>query len=258
MVSYHYAREMQERPRIPLLVDSSGITPLFQNAQVLLSGGLGIIQISKNDGTEKIHPKDVLDLQAQIADVAFTLDLPISPGTNAENAHQSVELTIANAYWALANRRRRDLPLFACVQAWDANSARYCAQAYAGASFDGIAIRGLERIAPNLPAVLSIVEAVRKEIGSLPLHVFGLGKPEIMTQLFKAGADSVDSSFYAKLAAEGRLWSYPQHRIRDPSPTERLHLALCNLATATGRPLPLSVSKLVFATFNLVGHKSQH
>src|SRR5262249_16270310 len=59
---------------------------------------------------------------------------------------------------------------------------------------------------------------------------------------------SVDSSSYVKLAANGRLWGQPDVRLPDASPTERLHLALCNLAMATQRALPLSTSHLLFGS----------
>jgi helicase len=201
----------------------------------------------------RTHPRDVLELQERVADVAFTLDFPVPPGMDAGEARRRQKLTTANAHWALANRRRCDLPLFACVQAWDAGSGRACARAYAGAGFDGVALGGMVPRAHDRGLVRAMVGAVRAEAGELPLHVFGLGKPELVEEVFGAGADSVDSSAYVKLAAEGRLWGRPGVRVKDPSPTDRLHLALCNLAAACGRALPLSLAGLVFTTAALEG-----
>ncbi len=248
MVSYHFARQIKESPRLPLLVDSGGFASLFERATVNVSNGLGVIDIQTDDGTERIDPTGVLDLQESIADVAFTLDFPIPPGMDSGSAKERMKLTIANAHWALANRRRRDLPLYACIQAWDRASARTCARAYRGESFEGVAIGGLVPRARNMRAVLGIVDAVRSELSDIPLHVFGLGKPETVKALFEAGVDSVDSSAYVQLAADGRLWSNPGFRLRDPSPTERLHLALCNLATAVGQTLPLAMAPIGFST----------
>lgn len=250
MVSYYYAKQMrsEDRPRIPMLVDSGGFVSLFQNAQVEKDSKLGRIIVKTEEGFEIIHPKDVLELQEQIADIAFTLDFPIPPGMDQPIAQLRQELTIANALWALDNRRRKDLPLYACVQAWDAISARYCAQAYAQSGFDGIAIGGLVPRAQNIDLVLSIIKAVKDEIDDLPIHVFGLGKPEIVQQLYKAGVDSVDSSSYLKLASSGQLWNRPDFQLKDPSPTDRLHLALVNLANASNHALPLSIAKLTFTT----------
>ncbi len=253
MVSHYYARQMKEseRPRIPLLVDSGGFVSLFQQAKVQRAGELGVIEVQRGEETELIHPLSVLEFQERVADVAFTLDFPIPPSLSHKEAMVRQELTMINAHWALANRRRRDLPLYACVQAWDAASARACAQAYAGAGFDGIAIGGLVPRAQDLALITGMVEAVRQEIGDLPLHVFGLGKPELTKHLFDLGVDSVDSSSYVKLAADGRLWSAPGQQVVDPSPLDRLHLALCNLASATGTTLPLSALSMTFKTMTL-------
>lgn len=256
MVSFHYARQMKEPLRLPLMVDSGGFASLFAGARIIKNGSLGILRVRQEHGMETIHPRDVLELQERIGDIAFTLDFPIPPGTEAKDAQGRQRLTIANAHWALANRRRRDLPLFACVQAWDERSARDCAREYKSAGFDGIAIGGLVPRARDHATVRSIVEAVRTEIGELPLHVFGLGKPEMTELLFKAGVDSVDSSSYVKLAADGRLWSNPDYRISEPTPSDRLHLALCNLATAVGSTLPLSTVKVMFST-QILAFKSQ-
>lgn len=248
MVSYHYAQQMQEPPRVPILVDSGGFASLFENAQVIRSGELGVIELSHDHGPETLCPEAVLEFQERVADVAFTLDFPIPTSAGPSEGAKRMELTIANALWALANRRRKDLPLYACIQGWDVQSARECARALAGGAFDGFAVGGLVPRAQDRSLVLGIVDAVREQIGDRPLHVFGLGKPETVAELFRSRVDSVDSSSYVKLAADGKLWSRPDLHIPDPSSTERLHLALCNLAAATGRALPLSAAGLAFST----------
>lgn len=251
MASYYYARQMSEPLRLPLMVDSGGFASLFDGSRVIRQAGAGVLRVRRDKKLETIHPRDVLELQEAIADVAFTLDFPVPPGTDLKEARRRQRLTIANALWALANRRRKDLPLFAPVQAWDATSARECAREYRGAGFDGIAVGGLVPRARDLGLILAIIEAVKSEIGDLPLHVFGLGKPEMIEALYKAGVDSVDSSSYVQLAADGRLWGRTSCKIIDPAPTDRLHLALCNLATATGRALPLSAARMAFTTHAL-------
>ena len=86
--------------------------------------------------------------------------------------------------------------------------------------------------------IISCVEAVRKEIPDLPLHVFGLGHPEFIEDLFSAGVDSIDSSAYVRAAADGKSWFDPDVTLSDPSPTDRLRLAMENLAFASGK-MPL-------------------
>jgi len=158
-----------------------------------------------------------------------------------------MDRTLTNCLWALANRRRRDLPLYGIVQAWDAEAAGAYAAAPARHPFDGIAIGGLVPRARDLELVRAIVDAVRSAAPSLPLHVFGLGRPDVVEMLFGRGVQSVDSASYLRLAADGRVWGDADFRAVDPSPAMRLHLALLNLAAATGRALPLS-ARAAFTT----------
>jgi tRNA-guanine family transglycosylase len=248
MVSFHYAQQMEERPSVPLLVDSGGFASLFQGARVRAVGGLGVLERSVDDVTERLHPREVLEFQEQHADVAFTLDFPIPPSMDRSEAKRRISLTVANAKWALENRRRRDMLLYACVQGLDAKSYLACAAEYAGSEFDGVAIGGLVPRLSSFQDVLEIVSGVRELITDKPIHVFGLGKPGVVETLFRSGIQSVDSSSYVKLAADGRLWGQPTLRISDASSSERLHLALCNLAMATQRTLPLSTSHLLFGS----------
>lgn len=244
MVSYHYARQMKQRPRLPLLIDSGGFAALFEGARIVEEGGLGVLEIPTNDGVERLHPMDVLDFQEHNADVAFTLDFPIPPKTDLHEAERRQQLTIKNAIWAIRNRRRQDLRLFACIQAWDERSAAHCASALALHPFDGFAIGGLVPRARDLDLIGSIVAAVQADIDERPLHVFGLGKPTITSRLFEMGVDSVDSSSYVRLAVEGRSWRNPSEQISDPSATDLLRLALSNLVAATKCELPLSAFAL--------------
>jgi helicase len=224
-----------------LLIDSGGFATLFEGSRIAEEGSLGVLEIQTNEGVERLHPVDILDFQERNADVAFTLDFPIPPKTGPAEAERRQQLTIANAIWAIRNRRRQDLRLFACIQAWDEHSAAASATQLGVHPFDGFAVGGLVPRARDFDLVACIVAAVQSEIGDRPLHVFGLGKPEITSRLFELGVDSVDSSSYVKLAADGRLWENPGFQFPDPSAPDRLQLAISNLATATRIRLPLSV-----------------
>lgn len=256
MVSHHYAKAMtpSNRPRRPLLVDSGGFAGLLPGAVIRERGGLGEIEVKPEGEAETaaeadlLTPSAILEFQEDKADVAFTLDLPIPPGLGASEATWRQRLTIANARWAAGNMRRRDLPLYACVQAWDGASARACALAYRDLGFAGIAIGGLVPRVGSPDLITEIVSAVRTAVPDKPLHVFGLGHPDMVARLFGLGVQSVDSSAYVRLAADGRLWADRKFHLPDASPMERLHLALLNLAAASGRTLPLSASGLVFGT----------
>ena len=248
MVSYHFARQQTQPLRIPMLLDSGGFVSLFEKAIVVRDGGLGVIHVLSESGTEILAPSEILQFQEERADVAFTLDFPIPPAMKRAEAERRLTLTIANAHWALANRRRRDLPLFACIQGWDRGSYLACAQSYIGANFDGLALGGMVPRMRDKAFVLDLVASIRTMHPTLPLHVFGLGQPELVASLFEHGADSVDSSAYVKLAAEGRLWGPASRRIAVESPLTRLHLAICNLAAATNHVLPLGFAGTRFET----------
>lgn len=241
MVSHHYAKEMKQRPRLPVLIDSGGFAALFEGSRILEENGLGVLEVNLGDTPDRLTPLEVLEFQEEKADVAFTLDFPIPPGMDQAEADMRQRLSIANAIWAIRNRRRKEMCLYACIQSWDEASAARCARELVDHPFDGFAIGGLVPRAKNWDLIEGIVSAVLAELDRRPLHVFGLGKPEISHRLFAMGVDSVDSSSYVKLAADGRKWSDPEFHLEDPSTPELLSLAIENLATASSTPLPLAV-----------------
>jgi len=235
MVSHHYARQMTKRPRVPLMIDSGGFAALFEGSRILEEDGLGVLEINLGESPERLTPWDVLEFQETNADLAFTLDFPIPPGLGLKESKLRQKLTISNALWALENRRRREMKLFACIQGWDVKSFGRCAAAYKKAPFDGVALGGMVPRARDRELVLACVQAVRKETPDLPLHVFGLGHPGFIEELFAAGVDSVDSSAYVKAAADGKSWYGEGRVLTDPTTTDRLRLALENLAFASSR-----------------------
>jgi helicase len=243
LVSFPFAQEPAPSLRIPLFVDSGGFACLQPGGAVDEEMGLGVLVITEEGAPpRRLAPRDVIELQERIADVAFSLDFPIPPGMDRPEAERRVRLGEANALWALRNRRRRDLPLFAGVQGLEVEDYRAAARRLAREPFEGFAIGGLVPRARDLELLVRIVDAVRSEVGERPIHAFGMGQPDTLSRLFAAGVDSTDSSSYLRLAAEGRLWGSDQVN-PDPSPTERMNLALCNLAAASGRALPLSAAR---------------
>lgn len=187
MVSHHYAKQMTKRPRPPLLIDSGGFAALFKGSSILERVGLGVLEVAGEESKGTLHPKDVLESLEEHADVAFTLDFPIPPDTKREEVQRRQRLTVASAIWALRNRRRQEMRLYGCIQAWDEASAADCAAQLAQHPFDGFAIGGLVPRARDWAAIAAIVSTVQIEIGDSPLHVFGLAKPETTAKLFGMG-----------------------------------------------------------------------
>jgi helicase len=247
MVSRHYAKvDALAASRLPVMLDSGGFVAL--RGTVDEHRGLGLV--TGPDGT-RVHPRDVLELQERAADVAFTLDLPALPMAPAAEHHRRRRLTLANALWALEHRRRTDLPLYAVVHGEAEQAAQLTAE-LDRSPFAGIAIGGLVPHARDHAHVLSVVAAVRAKT-DLPIHVFGLGQPAMVAALFERGVQSVDSSAWVRAALDGRSWA-DGSRIAKPSPTERLHLALLNLAVVTGAALPLAVAERL-RTAHLAGDR---
>lgn len=248
MVSHHYAKQASGHPGMLTMVDSGGFASLFDWAEVKEENGLGTIVLKSLEGVEVLSPDSVLSFQEQWADIAFTLDFPIPPSRAEDEGQKRQLLTIANALWALRNRRRRDLPLYACIQGWDVASYLACADAYVDAGFDGVAIGGLVPRIKDKDLIEAVIEGVRKRFPDAPLHVFGLGQPHLVRRLYELGVDSVDSSAYVKLAADGKSWDR-KTLISDGelSPLRRMHLAIANLATASQRALPMGFAQIMYA-----------
>ncbi|MEZ9540312.1 tRNA-guanine transglycosylase [Shewanella sp. 10N.286.51.B8] len=252
MVSHYYAQFMKldERPKCPLLIDSGGFAALFSNTRIRKIKGLGTLIIESEDKTETLTPEKVLRFQESIADIAFTLDFPIPPKTLLREAKRRQALTIANALWALENRTNSSMKLFACIQAWDEQSAKTNALAYKAKGFDGIAIGGLVPRIRNREIVEKIVKSVRETVPDLPIHIFGIGKPETIRWLIELGANSFDTSSYVQSAASGNCWGLDKIQVQT-NQFEKMLISLSNLSKFTQYSLPPNISWQIEQLFNL-------
>lgn len=220
-------------PQVPCMVTSGSSVLLSYGAMASRRGEIGEIHFPSRK--ESLTPEKVIALQEEYADVAFSFDFPIPFGLDPIEAFRRQDLTISCALWASKAKRRADLPLYACVQGWDRQSYRQCANAYRGRDFTGIAIGGLSTRADSLSNVLSIVGAVLEEAEGRPVHVFNLGDPSIVQALFHEGVDSISSNSWMALANEGRFWNNAMSRLEKPSHKDKELIALWNLSCATGK-----------------------
>lgn len=244
MVSHHYAKQMDKRPRLPVMIDSGGFAALFEGSRIIEQDGVGLLEVNLGEEPETLTPWDVLEFQEEHADIAFTLDFPIPPGLAEKEAHLRQRCSIENALWAINNRRRSDMCLYACIQGWDVQSFVDAADQLASLPFDGFAIGGLVPRAKDWDYISNVVTGVRDAIDDRPLHVFGLGNPQTTVSLFDLGVDSVDSSSYVRAAADGNSWVTGHKRQKHISTPERLLLARENLAVVTVKRFPLSATAL--------------
>lgn len=202
MLSHYYALKMKKRPTMPIFIDSGGFAGLFEGAEFVDEGDHAYIKTKDGD---TIKPLDVLRFQEQNADLGATLDFIIPPKTNEKEAKYRLELTLKNAQYALCHRTPQStLTLYASLQCWDVASARYAAEQYTEMGFTAIAIGGLVPRARDTDYLKSIVSTVRETAPDALIHVFGIGNPELLPVLIDAGADSFDSSNYARTAVGTR------------------------------------------------------
>lgn len=238
LVSHHYASHLDdnpgEHPGVPLFIDSGGFALLFNGSSVSkLDGAFGI----STHGGDHITPSQVLERQMRHAEIGATLDFPIPPSCESKAERDlRFEATLTNAEWALRNNRRTDLQLYASLQCWDAASAREAARAYSqmrhhNRPFAGIAVGGMVPRLRDSEYVRSIIEAVRTE-WSGPIHIFGVGSPNMVRNCLMWGANSTDSSSYVKYAADGRSLNPRMPKVPEAqlTPLGRMQLALRNLA----------------------------
>lgn len=194
---------------LPVFMDSGGFAALFQGARLEPTGSTVDLVHPDQEGNERtLSPGEVLEFQERHADVGFTLDFPIPQGMDPAEADTRRRATITNARWAIENRRSRTLKLFASLQGLDPAGYGAAAAELAPLPFDGFAIGGLVPRAQDEDLILEILGAIRAAIGEdRPLHAFGMGKPEMVSRLFREGVTSVDSSSYVKAAASGISWA---------------------------------------------------
>lgn len=198
MVSYHYARQIKERPSCPLFIDSGGFVGLFEGSEFIEYQDR--VCIKTKDG-DLIDPEEVLAFQKEQADLAATVDFIIPPDvTDEAERRRRMNLTVKNALYAKEHTGDSKLMLYASLQSWDEVSAGKCAKIYADAGFQGIAIGGMVPHSSDPEYIIRIAGAVREAAPECAIHLFGCGNSAILKKLGDLGIDSADSSSYIRSA----------------------------------------------------------
>lgn len=245
MVSAHHARDIGEKTILPtraLFVDSGGFACLLNGFEVVeREDGTGVIEKRvEGEVVETITPEGVLEMQARVADMGATLDFPVPPSmTDQGQRDRWMRLTLANARWARAHHTG-PMVLFGSVQGYDVASYVRCATEMVAMGFESLAIGGLVPRQRDRDLVVEVCSKVRAVLpaGGL-LHVFGVGRPDLVGELFDLGVSSVDSSSYVQSAASGKRWD-GQTCAKDATPLEVAHAAVWNLRFAV-RQLGLEI-----------------
>lgn len=197
-----------------------------------------------------VTPEDLLAAQQAHAAAGFTLDIPVPPDGSGEEALLRLQASVENARFAVnACRRPRRFLLYAALPAISDTAAfERALEEVLALPVDGVAIGGMAVRRKQWAWCLDLVGRVRHCVGRLPLHVFGIGDPARVRQVWEAGADTVDSSSPLRLALSGRLAGAPDMGLADPSPVERLHLALANIVHFSALPLGMDLAAFIVST----------
>jgi helicase len=250
MVSYHYAQAMKRKPKGILFVDSGGFASLFEGAELLEQDEYVLIR-TKEGG--EISPPEVLAFQERYADIGATVDFIIPPNCEPEEAEYRQQSTIKNALWAIHNRTKKELRLYASIQAWDFASASRIMEVLAPEQFDGFALGGMVPRIKRPDEIVAIVRAIRAIEQKRPLHVFGIGNTELIRALFREGVTSVDSSSWVRAAADGKYLESTTGAVSDVNRSDQ-GVCNCPLCTKLGLgylSLEGEVNRMALALHNL-------
>jgi len=202
--------------------------------------GTADLRLAYGDRTVEVTCGVLLALQQRHAAVGFTLDIPVPAGCDREEAGRRLRASVENARYAALHRGCCAFLLYGSLPLVDDPEATLAAlDDLLSLPIDGIALGGVAGRRDAWDFCLDVVRRIRSRIGRLPLHVFGVGAFDRVRQIQEAGADTVDSSAPLRAALDGRLTGSPGLGMEDPSPVERMHLALTNIARLSCAPLGL-------------------
>lgn len=181
-----------------LFIDSGGFKLLTGNTKARDGAKL----IGHGGFTLNPDPEIILDMQKKMgADIAATLDFPISPDLNQYKIRKLIDASVENAKYALENKPQ-NMKIYAAVHGHDPNDITYCLKEIKD-GFDGYAIGSLVPIKNNYKKLIDIVLSVKPQIPEgKPLHVFGI-TGSVIPILAYLGVDSFDSATYIHQARYG-------------------------------------------------------
>jgi tRNA-guanine family transglycosylase len=200
MVSHFYAQKMKAPVAPVTFIDSGGFASLFEGASCEDLGDRYGIRTNQNS---LLDPLEILEFQIKHAQIGATLDFIIPPETSESEAEIRQQRTVHNALWAV-KRLNGSLNLYGSIQAWDGDSAIRCTDALVNQPFAGFALGGMVPRITQPRAIFDIVSGIRRVDETRPLHVFGIGSPNLIKSLFSCGVTSVDSSSFVRSAVSGR------------------------------------------------------
>ncbi len=194
----------------PILTDSGGYQ-LFSLAPLAMASDEGIDFQSHLDGARMmLTPERAVEIQENLgADIAMTLDEPLSFPHARDEADRALERTTLWAQRAKKAHAREDQALFAIVQGGGFEKLRErSAEELVKMNFPGYAIGGLclGETKAETDALLDIVTDILPL--DKPRYVMGMGTPADLIRGVRRGADMFDCVMPTRHARRGNLFSW--------------------------------------------------
>lgn len=213
--------------------------------------GTAVVELTyPEDRRIVVSPEELLKTQQTYAAVGFTLDIPVPPDCSQQEAFARLRASVENARFAVCNcSHPRNFLLYASLPFVDDTRELFNAiDEVIAFPIDGVALGGMALRRQDWNVCLGCLAQIRRRIGRLPLHVFGIGDIQRVRQAWEAGADTVDSSAPLRLALSGRLVGTQKMGMIHPSAVERLHLALVNIARFATLPLGMDLASFLISS----------
>lgn len=211
LVSYPYATALPKRVELPLFLDSGGFAGSLTGATYEYRDDHFALRTPDELLIDPLGLLHRAETHTQIRAVA-TLDAFIAPGLEGEERQARFDWTLKNAEFMMRHRKQADLFIYGSLQGWDFASGKAGAEALREIGVDGIAVGGMVPRAGRREEMAEILVGVLAGAGGVPVHVFGLGQPELVRWLFGLGVWSVDSSSYVRQAVSGRYWNWEENK----------------------------------------------
>ncbi|MBU1221476.1 hypothetical protein KKF34_17255 [Myxococcota bacterium] len=236
LISYPYAcRSGSTFPDVRIFLDSGSYGYLAYGGTLKRDDCDTTSVILKFGDTEfPIRATELLDYQEKHAYVAFTLDIPVRASDDDKTVTIRYEESLNNALFALSQRRKRSMKLYASISAHPSLPLmRRHIEKLRDEDFDGLAVGALLQYRRDKILMEKIIGDIMDLWDDRPVHFFGLTTiPHILTN----SEITTDSSTWIKLALSGKAVGSDKI-IESPSRLEIIHLALYNLCKISGRQL---------------------
>ncbi len=199
--------QLNRKNNILTFVDSGGFKMAEEGGKVDFEKN----SISLND--REISYKEVLSIQNKYGEIGNSFDIPYSNFSEKDSKIKKFNLKMAKAS---LQHKPKSLFLLGTIHGNNKKDYKDYTNSILELPFDGYAVGGLVKYSNSPDKVLEIISAIREIIpGEKPLHVFGVGRMDLIPRLILQGVDSFDSSSYIRKSLEREyIYHYGKENIQ--------------------------------------------